>query len=365
MANGKMRAFRVAEGAREARLVEIEKPRVHHGEVLIKVVATGLVAGVLKIVASRRTGHLPLTIGHQAAGTIEEIGEDVDRFEVGQRVRIHPSLSCGHCKYCGTGRDHICPEGAIIGFQGYGRGKLPLFEKYHDGGLADYILVPSSLVDPLPDNVSFDVGAKIQDLANAVRVLKAANLPIGSTVAITAATGTMGVACIKLAPMFGVRHLILVGRNIERLRAVQKLSTIRCDVISTSDIKDGGVALPGLMRRPAPDGVDAIVDFMPSGTDIYSIVGALALDGTLVHMGANLEILPVPLLATMVNCWKIVGTRNNSREDALQVLGWLKDGSIKADDLITHHFKLDDIDEAVKAINDRSIDHMWMMVLHP
>ena len=113
-----MRAFQVAEGAREARLVNVEVPTVQHGEVLIKVVATGLVPGVLKIVAMGRTGHLPLTIGHQIAGTIENVGTGVEKFEIGQRVRVHPSLSCGMCKYCLSGRDHICAEGAIIGFQG-------------------------------------------------------------------------------------------------------------------------------------------------------------------------------------------------------------------------------------------------------
>ena len=364
MASKQMRAFRVAEGAREPRLQNVDIPQVHHSEVLIKIVAAGLVPGVLKIVAAGRTGQLPLTVGHQAAGVIEEVGDGVEKFQVGQRVRVHPSLSCGVCKYCTTGRDHMCPEGAVIGFQGFGKGRMPLYEKYHDGGVADYILVPSSLVDPLPDNVSFDVGAKIQDLANAVRVLKAGALPIGSTVAITAATGTMGTACVRLAPMFGIRHLILVGRNIERLQTVQKLSEIPCSVISISHIKEGSPPLPALVRQHAPEGVDAIIDFMPSGTDIYSIMGALAVDGTLVHMGASLETLPLPLMATMVNCWKFVGTRNNSREDALLVLRWLQDGSLKADDLITHHFKLDDIDEAVRVINDRSIP-MWMTVIHP
>ena len=364
MTDRQMRAFRVPEGAREPRLEHIDVPKIREREVLVKVHSAGLVTGVLKIVAAGRTGKLPLTLGHQVAGVVEEVGEGVENIHVGQRVRVHPALSCGICKYCTTGRDHLCVESALLGFQGFGKTQLPLFEKYHDGGLADYVRIPSSLLDVLPDNVSFDVGAKVQDLANAVRAMRKADLPVGSVVAITAANGTMGTACIRLAPMFGIRKLILVGRNEERLQAVKKLSTIQCEIVCTENIKDGSPPLPALVRQHEPEGVDAIIDFMPAGTNIYQIMGALAVDGTLVHMGASMETLPVPLLATMVNCWKIVGTRNNSREDALSVLRWLKDGSIKVDDLITHHFKLKDIDEAVKAINSRS-NPAWMMVINP
>jgi threonine dehydrogenase-like Zn-dependent dehydrogenase len=251
-----------------------------------------------------------------------------------------------------------------MGFQSLGKGNLTQFQKYHDGGLADYMLVPSYLIDLLPDSVSFDVGAKVQDLGNAVRVLKEAMLPYGSIVAITASTGTMGTACARIASMFGIRRLILVARNSEGLRAVQKLSSVPCSVISTAQIKEDSPPLPALIRAQAPDGVDAIIDFMAEGTDIYRIMGALAVGGTFVHMGASSEILPLPLIAMMVNCWKVVGTRNHSREDALLVLKWLKDGTLKADDLITHHFNLSDIEDVARIILERSVD-IRMAVIHP
>jgi threonine dehydrogenase-like Zn-dependent dehydrogenase len=81
-------------------------------------------------------------------------------------------------------------------------------------------------------------------------------------------------------------------------------------------------------------------------------------------MGASSEILPLPLIAMMVNCWKVVGTRNHSREDALLVLKWLKDGTLKADDLITHHFNLSDIEDVARIILERSVD-IRMAVIHP
>lgn len=364
MASKQMRAFRKPEGAKEAHLQSINIPKVGHGEVLVKIMSAGLVPGVLKIMQRGMTGFDgPMTLGHQGAGTIKEVGPGVDEFQAGQRVRIHPGLSCFRCKYCNSGRDHMCVQSAVIGFQSLGKGPNGQFAKYHDGSLAEYMVVPTYMIDVLPDNVSFDVGAKVQDLANAVRVLRECSLPVGSVVAITAASGTMGTACARLASKFGIRRLILVGRNIDRLRSVEKLASVPCNLVSTSDIKEDDPPLPAAVRAHAPEGVDAIIDFMAEGTETYSIIGALAVNGSFVHMGASSETLPLPLIAMMVNCWKIVGTRSNSREDALWILSWLKDGTLKADDLISHQFKLSDVECVAKSILDRSID-IRMGVFH-
>ena len=363
-----MRALRAKAGAKEPALEVVDKPKVGPQDVLIKVVSAGLAPGVFNLLSLGRLSHLPSTFGHEVAGTVEEIGDLVHSINVGQRVLLYPNISCGLCKYCTTGRDHMCIEAAMIGFQGFGPGRMPLFEEYHEGGFADYVRAPSWLVDVLPDNVSFDVGAKVHDVANAMRVLKVPELPPGSTVIITAPTGSMGTACVKLAPFFGISHLILVGRSAERLQAVQKLTTIKCDVVGLADLGDWPTtkALVRELRKLAPQGVDAIIDFMPpgSGTDIYQMMGALAVHGSFVHMGGHTAVLALPLIAIMVNCWRIIGTRNHSRADVRAVLQLLQEGRLNVDDLITHRFKLDQIDEAIARLHDRSLP-VWMMVVNP
>ena len=368
MPQGQMRALRAKAGAKEARLDVIDKPKVGAQDVLIKVASAGLAPGVFTLLSLGRLSQLPTTFGHEVAGVVETVGPMVTSIQVGQRVRLHPNTCCGSCRYCATGRDHMCNEAAIIGFQCMRAGQTPLFDDYHEGGLAEYVRAPYWLVDVLPDNVSFDVGAKIHDIANAMGVLKAAELPPGSTVIITAPTGAMGTACLKLAPLFGIGHIILVGRSAERLEAVKGLTSIRCDIISLSDLGDWPTtkALVQELRKLAPDGADAIIDFMSvgSGTDIYQVMGALAVHGSFVHMGGNNSVLPLPLIAIMVNCWRIIGTRNHSRADTKAVLQLLREGRLNFDDLITHRYKLDEIDEAVARIRDRSLP-VWMMVVHP
>ena len=366
---GQMRALRANKQSERPKLEHVDIPEVGPQDVLIKVASAGLVPGNMAMLKMGRLMTLPTTLGHNVAGVVEKIGDLVDTVKVGQRVRLHPNLSCGTCNYCTTDRDQMCPENGVIGLANFCSRRGPLFEKYHEGGLADYVRAPSWVVDVLPDNVSFDVGAKVHDLANAMRILKMAELLPGSTVLITAATGSMGSACVKLAPFFGIGRLILLGRSMERLENVKKLTTIKCDLIATGDLDDDWETKKGLvgrLRGLVPQGVDAIIDFIPSGADMemYQIMGGLAVNGVLVHMGGNAATLQLPLVAIMVNCWRIKGTRNNSRTDAKTVLSWLADGRLNVDELITHRFKLDQIDEAMTRLQDRSLP-VLMMIINP
>lgn len=364
-----MKALRAKSASEQPKLETVPIPDLGPKDVLVKVIAAGLVHGPFDILKQGRLAPLPTTPGHNVAGYVEEVGDLVTNVKPGQRVRIHPNLSCGTCDYCTNDRDHTCPESGVVGLAGFGAGRMPLYEEYHDGGLAEYLRVPSSAVDILPDKVNFDVGAKVHELGNAIRVIKMAQLSPGSTVLITAPTGSMGAACLRVAPFFGIRRLILVGRSIDRLEAVKKITSIQCDLIATNDLGDDWPTTKGLVRRVrglVPRGVDAIIDFFPSAAnkDMYQIMGGLAVGGTFVHMGANAAVLPLPLIAIMINCWQIVGSRNQSRADAQMALRWLAEGSLNIDDLISHKYKLDDIDTAIARLHDRSLP-VWMMVINP
>jgi threonine dehydrogenase-like Zn-dependent dehydrogenase len=364
-----MKALRARSPSEQPKLETVTVPDLGPQDVLIKVVSAGLVPGPFEMLRQGRLSLLPTTLGHNVAGLVEEVGDLVTTIKVGQRVRVHPNLSCGTCSYCTTDRDQMCPEAGIVGMAGFGVGRMPLYEEYHDGGLAEYVRVPNWAVDILPDNVNFDVGAKVHDLGNAIRVLKVAQLLPGATILITAPTGSMGAACIKMAPFFGIGRLILVGRSMDRLEAVKNLTSIKCDLIAINDLGDDWPTTQSLVRSLrglVPQGVDAIIDFTPTGAhkDIYQIMGGLAVNGTLVHMGGNVATLPLPLIAMMVKCWRIVGTRNHSRADAKTALRWLAEGILNIDDLITHRFKLDEIDVAIARLHDRSLP-VWMMVVNP
>lgn len=363
-----MLAARARQGSAALHLDNIAIPDLGPHDVLVKVASAGLAPGMMTLLAQGAFSRLPTTLGHEAAGTIAAVGSDVDGITVGERVRVHPNLNCRSCTYCRTDRDMMCPQQAMIGHAAFGQVPMPLYDRYHDGGLAEYVRIPHWLVDKLPEAVSFDVGAKVHDLANAARALKCAALPSAATLIVTAATGTMGTATIKLAAHFGVACLILVGRSAERLDAVRRLAgDIPTETVAMESLPDDWATTQGLtraLRQLVPQGADAVLDFIPDGQASTQSLAALATGGSLVHMGANKSPLALPYLAIMVNCWRIIGTRSCTRTDAQEILALLSGGALSVDELITHRFPLAQADAAVAALQRRS-EPIWMAVVNP
>jgi threonine dehydrogenase-like Zn-dependent dehydrogenase len=363
-----MLAARARKGSDALHLDKISVPDPGPQDILVKVASAGLAPGMMALLAQGAFKHLPTTLGHEAAGTVVAVGSEVQGVTTGTRVRVHPNLNCRACGYCRSDRDMMCPQQAMIGHAAFGDVPMPLYDRYHDGGLAEYIRVPYWLVDLLPDNVSFDVGAKVHDLANAVRALKCAELPLGATLVVTAATGTMGTATIKLARHFGVSRLILVGRSAERLAAVRPLAgDVRTDIVALEELPADWVKQGGLtraLRARVPQGADAVLDYVPDGPTTAQTLASLATGGSLVHMGANHSPLMLPMIAIMVNCWRIVGTRACTRTDAREVLGLLAQNALNAEELITHRYPLAEAKEAVAALQSRT-EPIWMTVVNP
>ncbi|HEY3042657.1 MAG TPA: alcohol dehydrogenase catalytic domain-containing protein, partial [Vicinamibacterales bacterium] len=137
-------------GARELDAMERELPIALPGELLVKVRACGVCRTDLHIVDGELPGNedaeVPLIPGHEIVGIVEQIGDSVSGFKVGDRVGI-PWLgySCGLCAACKSGHENLCPSARFIGY-------------HSDGGYADYTVVDAGYTFKLPDSYS-DVDA--------------------------------------------------------------------------------------------------------------------------------------------------------------------------------------------------------------
>ncbi|KAK5046533.1 hypothetical protein LTR84_008336 [Exophiala bonariae] len=360
-----MQALRMQRGASQENLETVPIPVVGPLDVLVKVKAAGLAPGVLSLGRAGLLQMLPATLGHEIAGVVEAVGAEVKTVQLGSRVRIHSNVSCRCCEFCLTDRDQMCSEAGLMGFQGFTKKKGTLFERYRDGGLAEFIRAPFWLVDELPENVSFEVGAKLHEVATALCTLKKANLKLGSTIIVTAATGAVGTCLLKLAEFFGISRIIIIGRSTERLEAVKKLTSVKVDIVALDTLSQNWRGERGLAReiaRVVPEGANAFIDLTPEGTELWQALSGLGTNGTLVHLGANSSVLPLPMVAIMTNCWTIVGTRNHSRNDALTVISWLRTGRLNMNDLITHKWAFAEVETAIQKIRDRSFP-IWMCVI--
>jgi propanol-preferring alcohol dehydrogenase len=157
-----MDAFRLLEWQKPPELTEVPVPEPGPGEVLIKVGGAGLCHSDLHLM-EWPPGQLPFdppfTLGHENAGWVEALGDGVTGFEQGEPVAVYGPWGCGHCRACRLSREDYCENQLEIGRMGGGLG--------FDGGMAEYMLVPSSrLLLRLGDGLDPRDAAPLSDAAH-------------------------------------------------------------------------------------------------------------------------------------------------------------------------------------------------------
>jgi Alcohol dehydrogenase GroES-like domain len=129
-----MLALRGFEGEKVARAAQVEVPMLGDDDVLVKVRSAGLTAGTFILLEVGALRPLPMTVGHEGAGIVVEVGRDVSEFKAGDRVRIHPTMSCGRCRHCLVGLQQYCDGAALMGFVALGRQPVKEYARNRDGG---------------------------------------------------------------------------------------------------------------------------------------------------------------------------------------------------------------------------------------
>ena len=168
-----MKAIRLIEVQRPLQQQNIPMPITGENDVLVRVKAAGICHTDVHYRAGKSPVHpLPRTLGHEIAGIVEQVGNQVATAKVGDRVCVHYVLSCRTCYYCSTGNEQFCIQGSMIG-------------RFVDGGYAEYVSVPKANVVSLPNEIPFDQGAILMcSSSTAFHALRKSRLKGGETVAI-------------------------------------------------------------------------------------------------------------------------------------------------------------------------------------
>src|SRR5450759_5040633 len=168
-------------GVKEQLTMEaIRIPDIEPGGFLRDVRSCGICGSDIHIVFEgvTPTGFLPITLGHEPAGVIAELGENVDDWKVGDRVAVSSIVTCGKCYNCLRGRESVCTNRKLLGI-------------HLNGGLAEYMATPRANLVKLDDNVPFDQGAAVTDAVatpfHAVAIR--GKLCVGETVAVVGCGG--------------------------------------------------------------------------------------------------------------------------------------------------------------------------------
>ncbi|CAN5227670.1 zinc-dependent alcohol dehydrogenase family protein [soil metagenome] len=194
----------------DLRLDTVAIPRPGQGEVLIKVWRTGICGTDLHITKGNFPApNLPLTLGHEFSGTVEEIGEGVEHLSQGQPVVADINISCGHCYFCLRGQKLFCRTVAQIGV-------------HRAGALAEYVLVPASNVQVLPAGLSLDAAAYVEPLACAIHGQDRIGIRSGDRVLIIGG-GPMGLAHVALAKLAGASMVVVSEPDAARREIARRM----------------------------------------------------------------------------------------------------------------------------------------------
>ncbi|CAG0964065.1 partial Alcohol dehydrogenase, partial [Anaerolineae bacterium] len=200
-------------GIENLKYADVPTPQIGARDVLVKVRACGL--NHLDIF-TREGSHgvhapLPHIGGLEPAGEIAQIGADVRDWRIGDRVLVGSAITCGECEFCASGNNNLCTRRKVIGVN-------------VDGGFAEYIRVPASILLPIPDSLSFvDAAASPTAFGTAWHMLiSRAAIKRGEWILILAAGSSVGVAGIQVAKYFGCK-VIATASTDEKLRKAKEL----------------------------------------------------------------------------------------------------------------------------------------------
>jgi len=190
-------------GRKDVRYEDTPEPSPGPGEVKVKINLAGICGTDLKEYTDGpcmiAVDKVPLTLGHEFAGRVVEVGEGVTNFKVGERVTAEGSWVCGECYYCKKSMYNLCINGGFTGLS-------------VDGCMAEYMLAPSYSVYKLPDSVSDEVGTLVEPLAVAIHAVRQGNVRPGDTVGIVGA-GTIGLCTLLAARAAGASEVYVVAKH--------------------------------------------------------------------------------------------------------------------------------------------------------
>ncbi len=218
-------------------LEEIPKPTIGMHDVLIRVRRAGICGTDVHIYNwdewAQRTIPVPMAIGHEFVGEIEEVGAEVVDFHPGDIVSGEGHVVCGRCRNCLAGRRHLCAHILGVGVN-------------RPGGFADYVAMPMTNIWRHKPGVDLDVAAIFDPFGNAVHT--ALSFPVlGEDVLITGA-GPIGIMAAAVARHAGARHVVITDMNSYRLALARKMG-VTCAVDTAEDAAPAASERAGYDRK--------------------------------------------------------------------------------------------------------------------
>ena len=286
-------------------------PSAAPNQVLVKVRACGVCGHDLLARRGALSTPRPAVLGHEIAGVISEVGQEVSTLRVGQRVALVQRIPCGSCRQCTAGATNLCRRGP--GFYG----------EDLSGGYGEYVVASERNAVPLPESIGDEVGAILScAVGTGLRALRQAALVPGDVVVVTGAGGGVGLNTVKIAAAFGLRVIAVSSSDHKQTALLQAGATVVVPSESVDEIRAAARSLSG------SQGADAAIEIAGTPTFAASLT-ALAPGGRLVLVGnTSPSLIEMNPGAIIVRELKILGSAHATRTDLEEVVRLVADGVV-------------------------------------
>jgi S-(hydroxymethyl)glutathione dehydrogenase/alcohol dehydrogenase len=335
-----MKAAVLYEARQPLKIEDLAMPQVGDEDVLIKVASCGVCHTDLKVVEGRSRFTPPTILGHEVAGTVEQVGAHCKAFKIGDRVIIGMRYKCGRCRYCLSARENLCERRPVPPALKKSDGTA--VTRWNVGGFAEYVSVPEYMTFAIPDGMSMVeasvVGCRVTTAYNAVK--HRGRLEPGDS-ALVIGCGGIGLNTIQFLKCFGAYPIIAVDIADDKLEAARKFGATHTINASAEDpvksvirLTEGGVD-KSFEAIGNPKTSDQIIQATrPGGT--ATIIGGLG-SGPFTISSGNFVTREIT----------ITGVSSRQANDVQEVFQMAQLGRIELKSLISKSYRYEQINEAL------------------
>lgn len=318
----------------DVRLEEMPVPEPGTGEVLIRVMASGICGS--DVLEWYRINRVPLVLGHEIAGTIEKAGAGVKGLKKGDRVAVSHHVPCNKCNYCLSGHETVCETLRKTNF--------------YPGGFAEFVRLPAINIEQegvymLPEGVSFEEATFVEPLACVIRGQRLSGVKKGRTVLVIG-SGISGLLHIQHARMLGAKNVVATDIAPYRLEAAKKFGA--------GSAFDGREYSPEKLRGVNGGQLaDVVILCAGAKSAVAQALDSVERGGTVLFFAAAEKDLTLPKPINDI-FWRTEATLTSSyaatSKEHLEALEAIRARKINVRDMITHRFGLAQAGEGFKLV---------------
>lgn len=345
----------VMHGVGDVRMERRPVPKPAPNEVLVRVRGVGICGSDVHYFAHGHIGDFvvkePLILGHESAGVVEAVGGEAKEFAPGDRVTIEPGYTCGECFHCKTGHYNLCPHVVFMATP-------PV-----DGAFCEYVAWPEDFVFGLPDGMSFEEGAMMEPLSVGLWAVKRGEVEPGDSVAIFGC-GPIGLLTLQAARAAGATTLIAVDIQERRLQHARRLGATHVVNDHHGNAVDYMREVASGLRGFGPDygGVDVAFETAGAVAATRNALAVVRPGGVAVLVGLPPEsMVEIDLVAASSKEIDIRGQFRYANRYP-PAIALTSEGRIDVASLVTHHFPLEEVAEALRFSEEHKAESLKVMV---